>query len=174
METIEYIFKTIGFQSATILALISFFITRIWNRKDKKDEQKFSLFQNMKVQAINNFMDCYVAAELSWIQLPFEDVFTQRLDLATLDEKVLPTHNKLMAAHYKLNLFLSVYEMEEISKIYDSINLVKAALNVLLFESPDITVSDKVKEFKVICYNTEKKNRDLLYEIGLKFRKLNK
>lgn len=169
MLIIEKLFNTYGFQFATVIGLISYFATRYFNRKDKKEELRHTLFQNLKVESINNFIESYTASELCWFQLPYYDVIGHKLTAKEVDSLVLPTHNKLISSYYKLFVSLDENELEEFTKIYDSNVSIHRLLGVLLWDYDDLKLSEKVSQYQDKTLDEQKNNRKLLKIIGKKF-----
>lgn len=170
METLEFIFKTYGFQSATVIAIISFFCTRYFGNKDKKLELRHNLFQKLKVESINNFLDCYASSELSLTQLPYYEILDHKITGKALDELVIPTHNKFMASYYKLFVVLDEKEMSEFTQIYNSIANIKTLLRQLMYNYPKGEWSDRPDTYISLVMDTEKQNKKRLRLIGEKFR----
>ncbi|WP_029280750.1 hypothetical protein [Pedobacter borealis] len=108
---------------------------------NKKDELRHSLFQNLKVESMNNFIECYTASGLCWIQLPYFDILSHKITGKEVDEYVIPTHNKFTASYYKLFIILDSKEMLEFTEIYSSISEVNRLLGILMFDYDEKKIS---------------------------------
>lgn len=170
MLIIETLFKTYGFQFASVIALISFFATRYFTIRDKKREMKHNLFQKMKVEAINNFIECYTNSELRWFQLPYYDIISHKYTGKDVDDIVIPIHNAFTSSFYKLNLILDDSEIQEFGEMYKSINKIKNLLGRLLFDYDETKLVQKVNEYVDTVDRVKDENRLLLQTIGRKFR----
>ena len=170
MQVIENIFKTYGFATATIIGIISFFCARFFSTKDKKLELRHTLFQQLKVESINNFINCYSSSELCWTQLPYYDILDHKITGKGIDELTLPTLNSLRASYYKLFVLLDEKEMIEFTEMYDSIGRINNLLSRLLFDYSDTTLVTKTNEYYSLVTDTSKVNKKLLKTIGEKFR----
>lgn len=78
MKLIE-LFTTYLSQLTLVLLAISYFIKRLFDNKSKKLEITYSLFQQNKIIAINNFFANYIKVEFLWNQLSHREALSYKI-----------------------------------------------------------------------------------------------
>ena len=164
------IFDTYGFQFASITAVITFFVTRYFNIKDKKIELKHGLYQELKVQSINNFIECYSTSELCWVQIPYYEILGNELSAKQIDDLTIPTFNSFTASYYKLFIILDEEELPEFIEIYHSIVGIKKLLSDLKNLPARESVSTRADTYISSVSLASRENGLRIRKIGEKFR----
>ena len=101
-----------------ILALIGYFIKRVYDLKSKKIEIRYSLFQQNKITALTYYVSSYVHMD----KLMHKMWTDGELNVSpALESDLLAGTENLRIALNQLNLYLSPIEMNEFHKLFMNI-----------------------------------------------------
>ena len=114
---IEKLFTTYWSQFTLILLAVAYFIKRFFDLKTKKIEITYSLFQQNKINAVNQFFSNYAKVEHMWHQLSYWDAIEHKISSKELDIMIWPSLNDLKKSVLELKIYFSDIDYKDFENI---------------------------------------------------------
>jgi len=99
-------------------SLIFYFIKRNFDLKSKKIEIKYTLFQQNRINAIQEFLSSYKNIEHVYNEIDYYRIENEKCDEKEFDFKFQPLFNKFREAYSNLYFYFNPEEREDFKKIY--------------------------------------------------------
>lgn len=99
-------------------SLIFYFIKRTFDLKSNKIEIKYSLFQQNRINAIQEFINSYKNIEQIYNEIDYGKIEKGECDEKELHIKFQPFFNKFRSAYSNLYFYFNPKEREDFKKIY--------------------------------------------------------
>jgi hypothetical protein len=138
---IEEVFTTYWSQVTILLFAIAYFIKRIFDLKSKKLEINHSLFQQNKINTVNDYFKNYARAELMWQQLQIWNILSNKLTAADMDKYIWPPLRDLKQSVLELHLYFEDDLHKPFSDIFENMLSINTELGEIYSMS---NVEDKV------------------------------
>jgi len=150
-----------------------YFTKRYFDNQNKLLEIKQSLHQELKLAAIQKFIEAYTELENFYWQVPYFEVVERKILPKELDDMQLPLYNRFISSYYSLFLVLNKSEIDDFDKIKEEISKTKYALGQLY----DYFDEDNNKTIRTNNYHNSydsmmRNNKQILLGIGDKVRKM--
>ena len=137
----------------------------------KKKEINHSLFQEKKLQAVNNFFQHFSKIEQHWIELPIFEVLRKEIKPKELDDIEFPLISNLKQSILELQIYFKEIEHRKFKKILENTFEVKKTLaDVYLNYSPDEKTVERSNNFLLKRDQVSEKNQELIKEITKSIR----
>ena len=137
----------------------------------KKKEINHSLFQEKKLQAVNNFFQHFSKIEQHWIELPIFEVLRKEIKPKELDDIEFPLISNLKQSILELQIYFKAIEHRKFKKILENTFEVKKTLaDVYLNYSPDEKTVERSNHFLLKRDQVSEKNQELIKEITKSIR----
>lgn len=127
-------------------SLIFYFIKRHYDNLSKKIEINHSLFQQNRLNAVNEFYKNYSNAKLLLRQLTIYDIISRKIEPKEIDKIVIPVLNELDKSHLELKIYFEGKEFNYFNNLVKGINIINNKIGELYFD-------DNQKKEAVIIMN---------------------
>ena len=142
-------------QITLVFLAIGYFIKRIFDDKSKKLEITYSLFQQNRINAVNNFFSNYTKVEFLWNQLPIRDVLSHKITAKDLDLLIQPPINDLKRSIFELKIYFDQNAHNNFEQAIDNFLAINRTLMHQYFNyDSDVDINQKVNCF----YDTKDKS----------------
>jgi len=129
-------------------SLIFYFIKRYFDNSSKKIEINHSLFQQNRLNAVNEFYKNYSKAELLWKQIAIWDILSHQIKPKEIDEIVVPVLNDLKKSLFELKIYFDKNEHNHFESLVNGIYAINKKMSELYFDyDKDKKDVHKVNEF---------------------------
>jgi hypothetical protein len=166
MVTLKEFLTTYWSQTTLILIGVGYLIQRTLNLKAKKLEINHGLFQQKRLESVNDFFSSYAKTEQMWIHLAIYDILNNRLDAKEIDNIIFPHINELQKDVLKLQIYFDENDHKLFREILQNIKDINSTLMEVYFDfDPEQNTTLKSNAF------TSTRNKKL-NENEILFRKL--
>lgn len=149
MITIHELLTTYWSQITLLLLGFGYILQRSLDLKSKKIEINHSLFQQKKLESINNFFGCYAKAEQMWTHLAIYDILDRKLSAQEIDYIIYPHINELRRSAMELQIFFDENDHKYFLEIVKNIETINMTLKRIYFDiDSDITSTSKIFAFQ--------------------------
>lgn len=165
---IERILTNYWGQVTLILLAVAYFIKRIYDNKSKKIEINHSLFQQNRLNVVNDFFANYAKIELMWEQLAIYDILSNKLDAKAIDNIIWPILNELKKNQIELQIYFNDSEMIYFNNLVNGVFSINNKLKELYFDYDwKKTADNKSDDFLLFRENANLNNRLIIKDICL-------
>ena len=170
---IEQVFTTYWSQTVLLLAVVSYFGKRFFDLKAKQKEINHSLFQQRKLDAVNNFFLKYSETELMWDNLEIYSILEDKFSSSELDEIIYSKLNELRKSEIELQIYFKEKEYNMFVRLVESMWTINGVLKKVYFNQE---VGEKrvfgVYAFQEQLKEVKEKNNLALKEVTAEVRNL--
>jgi len=170
------LFTTYWSQITLLLFTFGYLIKYTLDLVFKKREINFSIIQNRRLDAINNFFTKYVKVESMWLGLSIYPILREDIKATEIDNIIFRAIDDFKSSVFETKLYLYKNEQNNFELLYDNMMLINKKLYSLYLDSTFSgeklqKVSDKVYEFTSYRDEILRKNLIVINEIGIVVRK---
>ena len=163
----QEILTTYWGQTTLILAIVTFFIQRLFNLKSKKIEISYSLFQQNRITAVNTFYTNYAKVEFMWHSLSIWDILEHKISSKEMDNIIWPPLNDLKKSVLELKIYFPTQEHKYFQQLLDNFLLINNNLSKNYFDfDQEKKLTHKTNDFNFFKDEMEKKNNKILESIS--------
>lgn len=153
-------------QLTFLLLGIGIIIKIILDFISKKKEINHSIFQEKKLQAVNNFFRHYSKIEQHWIELPIYEIIRHEIKPKQLDDIEVPLISNLKQSILELQIYFKESEHNKFREVLENTFEVKRTLSdVYLNYSPSEKSIERSNNFLFKRDQISVKNHELIKEI---------
>lgn len=134
MITIKDLLTTYWSQMTLIIVAIGFLIQWTLNLKSKKVEINHSLFQQKRLDAVDDFFTSYAKTEQMWANLALYDILNYQLKAKEIDNIIFPHINELQKDVLKLQIYFDENEHKLFRQILQNIKDINSGLMTVYFD----------------------------------------
>ncbi len=163
---------TTYWSQVTLLLLgIAFFIKRLFDNKSKKVEINHSLFQQNKIDTVNNYFKNYARVELMWRQIQTWKIFSREVSTVEMDNIIWPPLNDLKQSILELKLYFDDDIHTHFNEILENFLSINSELMDIHFgDNEGLNAIKKSNRFSVFKDKAIRRNGEILGIISKKFR----
>jgi hypothetical protein len=147
-------------------SLIFYFIKRRYDLTSKKAEIKFSLFQQNKISAIQEFISCCKLLEQTITDTAYHKVLKNIYTTEGMDARFRPPINKLTSAYSNLFLYFDKSKLVPYAKIFEASISIYDTLTGFYFDSTPETFYKDMGNLTRAVEGFSSSNEKLIQEIG--------
>ena len=147
MNFIEKLLTLYWPQTTLVLLAIGYFIKRALDNKSKKIEINYTIFQQKRLEALQNFISAYSSAEQMWREINLDEVASKTITAEKLDEMLEPTMKKMKSSVLELQVYLDNEDYLLFEKVLSNTTSYRNALTYLFFTS-DKSAYELLANFK--------------------------
>ncbi len=113
---------TIYWSQVTLIALgFGYLIKHFFETYSKKKQISYTFFQERKLSALKNFLECYSRIELMWESLPIFKVIDNSISTNQLDNLIFTEVDEFKRTLLEVKMFFNDSEYEDFNKIRTNI-----------------------------------------------------
>jgi hypothetical protein len=159
-------------QVTLLLLTVGYFIKRIFDNKSKKLEISYSLFQQNRINTVNNFFSNYAKVEFMWHKLPHSDILSHKMPGKEIDQIIWPQLNDLKQSVLELKMYFLANDHIYFQKLLDNLLLINGNLmdnHSYYGEEPSLI--QKINDFLFFKDKILKENKKVIDDLSLMVRK---
>ena len=155
---------TIYWSQLTFLLLgLGIIIKIILDFISKKKEINHSLFQEKKLQAVNNFFEHLSKIEQHWIELPIFEILRKEIKPKELDDIQFPLISHLKQSILELQIYFKEKEHQKFKEILENTFEIRRTLSdVYLNYSPGEKTVERSNNFLLKREQIGEKNQEII------------
>lgn len=165
MNFIEKLLTLYWPQTTLVLLAIGYFIKRVLDNKSKKIEINYTIFQQKRLEALQNFISAYSSAEQMWREINLDEVATKTITAEKLDEILELPMKKMKNSVFELQVYLDNEDYILFEKILSNTTSYRTALTYLFFYS-DKSAFELLSTFKTNSSHFLEDNRVLIKQVN--------
>lgn len=146
---------------AFLIVGITYFFRRSFDNKSKKIGINYSLFQQYRITAVNNYFSNYAKVEFMWHHLAIWKILSNKLDVKEIDNIIWPPINDLEKSVIELKIYFTTEDHKHFELVLNGFLSINEKLSNLYSKGGDETkIIEKANEFqsfkdKILKTNTE-------------------
>ena len=149
MITLREIFTTYWSQATLILVGIGYFIKRLLDNASKKSEINHTLFQQKRLESVNNFFTTCARTEQMWISIALWDILENKVLAKDIDEMIYPHLNELKRNVLELQIYFQEKDHKPFAGILENAYAINRKLSNVFFDiRADRTLIQRSNEFQ--------------------------
>lgn len=122
-------------QVILLLMILSYFIKRLFEIESRKVEINHSLFQQNRIQAVNEFLSNYAKVSLMWNQIAIYEILSHKLRPTELDNILLPSLTNLKKSLLELKIYFENEDHKYFENLTNAQTSINGKINELYFDS---------------------------------------
>lgn len=138
-EIVKEILTVYWPQTVLIVASLGYLVKRIFDLRSKKIEQKHSLFQQNRMNAIMEFINCYLKLEHNYKMIQSGVISLNKISMTEVQELFSKRFTDLYSAYFFLKFYL---EPLELARYSDLVSEMKNVCNKIYVIHNDLTVEN--------------------------------
>lgn len=131
MITFKDILTTYWTQCVFILLGFGYFIKRLLDLKSKKNEINYTIFQQKRLETLQNFTTSYLEVEHLWMTLPIYRILERKLSAKDIDDIIFPKINKLKGYTLELKIYFEENDCKIFENLMNNMGLINSHLQYL-------------------------------------------
>jgi len=173
MISLKELLTTYFSQLTLILAALGYMLKRVFDTISKKTEINHNLFQQKRLESVNNFFKTYAQTEQMWNSISTWDILEHKIPAKEMDSIIFPHINELKRNVLELQIYFDDKEHKSFVDILDNVNSINSKLSKVYFDyNPEKTYIDKSNEFLDHKFQKLKDNKNIFREISLTLKKM--
>lgn len=168
-EAVTFIDVLTTYWSQTTLLLfgLGFLIKRILDIRSKKVEINHGLFQQKRLESVNNFFTNYAKAEQMWTSIAIWDILENRIKSKEIDQIIYPHLNELERNILELQIYFAESDHRHFAEIMENLHEINRKLKKVYFDySPETSVINRSNEFQFHCDKKLKENKEIFRKLS--------
>jgi len=172
MITTKELLTTYWSQLTLIVLGLGYLIKRALDLRTKKLEINHSLFQQKRLESVNNFFTSYARTEQMWIDLAIYDILNGRLEAKEIDDIIYPHINELKRNLLELQIYFEENDHKHFAQILADTKAINSALKKIYFDvNSNATVTDKSNVFQFAKDEKTAQNEKIFRNLSVLIRK---
>ncbi|MGX9987537.1 hypothetical protein [Soonwooa purpurea] len=168
--TIKDILTTYWSQFTLLIFGIGYLIKIALDTRYKKSEINHNLFQQRKLDSLNNFFLTYSQVHQIWYDFPVYSASRGKFSATELDEMIFPSLNELKRNVLELKIYFDKGSHDNFEEILQSFFKLNGKLKAIVFNSEPQNNPTLLANFEILKDEYFSKNEKLLNKITTKVK----